>query len=92
MAQFFQLDPEVVGFNGPGTIVTNRSQLQAGLALIPEVAHLDYQFDGWLGDDIAQVTPCYIVSDILAAAMQQANLSGYRLEAISVSTTDAFDR
>ena len=92
MAQFFQLRPEVAGFQGEGTVVTNHPQLQAGLALIPEVAHLDYQFDGWLGDDIAEMAPCYIVSDILAAAMGQADLSGYRLEAITVSTTEGFDR
>ena len=91
MTKFFQLRPEVAGFQGKGTIVTNTAELQSGLALIPEVAHLDYKFDGWLGDDIAKVTSCYIISDILAIAMEQSRLSGYRLEDITITTTEAFD-
>lgn len=92
MAQFFQLRPEVAGFQGEGTVVANMPQLQSGIDFIPEIAHLDYEFDGWLGDDIIEGSSCYLVSDVLAAAMEQSNLSGYRLEAITISTTEVFDR
>jgi len=92
MAQFFQLGPEVAGFQGKGTVVSNMPQLQSGVDFIPEVTHLDYEFDGWLGDDIIEGATCYLVSDILAVAMGQACLSGYRLQAITVSTTEVFDR
>jgi hypothetical protein len=92
MAQFFQLDPEVPGNEGPGTIVANMPQLQAGLAFVPEIKHLEFQFDAWLGNDIVQTSPCYLVSDVLAEAMKQSELLGYRLQAITVSTTDVLDR
>lgn len=92
MTLFFQLGPEVAGFQGKGTVVANMPQLQSGIDFIPEVTHLDYQFDGWLGDDIIEGATCYLVSDVLAAAMEQKNLSGYRLQAVTTSTTEVFDR
>jgi hypothetical protein len=92
MAQFFELGPEVAGSEGEGTVVANMPQLQSGVDFIPEVTHLDYEFEGWLGDDIIAGSPCYLVSDVLAAAMEQSDLSGYRLQAITVSTTEEFDR
>jgi len=92
MTQFFQLNPEVPGDEGPGTIVANMSRLQAGLDFVPEITHLEVEFDTWLGDDIAEATPCYIVSDNLATAIRQSSLSGYRFEDITITTTDVFDR
>ena len=57
MAQFFQLRPEVAGFQGEGTVVANMPQLQSGIDFIPEIAHLDYEFDGWLGETLSRGRP-----------------------------------
>lgn len=52
MPRLYKLEPEVAGGWGPSTVVTNRPDLASGTARVPEVACLEYVFDGWMGDDL----------------------------------------
>jgi hypothetical protein len=81
---FYKLYPEVAGGWGPNTDFTRI----LGKSLVIRKFH--YEFDGWLGDELLQSSPCYIVTERLANAIRNHELSGCELKAVEVSTSDVF--
>jgi len=49
-----------------------------------------YQFDGWMGDELLESTPCYIVSEKMAEKLQQAQLSGFTLDEVETTKSEQF--
>jgi len=90
MARFYALDPEVPGGMGVRTVITNRAELGAGASGIPQVAVLELVLDGWMGDDLLQTYPCYVVTAQLAAAIGAAGLSGAVFEEVLVSASEQY--
>jgi hypothetical protein len=84
--KYFQIYPEVAGGWGKNTIVSNRDVHP------PIIEKLDYQFEGWLGDDILETFPCYIISKALADAFNETNLAGFKLEEVEISLSETFIR
>jgi len=84
MTDLFLLHPEVAGGLGPRTVLKSRG------ANPPLVTTLDYQFDGWLGDELLTTFPCFIVSDALAQNLGHAGLTGFVTEDMLVSLSDEF--
>ncbi|MBI3463320.1 MAG: hypothetical protein HY000_09710 [Planctomycetes bacterium] len=82
--RFYKLQPEVAGGWGPNTVFTRGP----GGDVVIHKFH--YQFDGWLGDELLESTPCFIVTRRLADELQKSALSGYELKAVEVSTSDQF--
>lgn len=82
--RFYKLDPEVAGGWGPNTEFTRTP----GQRVI--VHKLHYQFDGWLGDELLESSPCYIVTERLADAIRGQNLSGYELKPAEISASAQF--
>ena len=64
---FHTLEPEVAGGFGEQTILDNSTHP-------PDVKWLHYVLDGWLGDDILESFPCYIVTERLRRTPQPQNL------------------
>ena len=91
MFQLFILEPEVAGGWGTKTIILNRSQLQSGKDRIPIVSYLEYQFDGWEGDDLLTSTPCYIVTEKLAEDILKGDISGYHFDFVDISKGELFE-
>ncbi|MGR5062042.1 hypothetical protein [Photobacterium sp. DNB22_13_2] len=56
----------------------------------PKVEKLHLEFDGWLGDDLLESFPCFLVSESLATALVASQLSGYNLAAMELSSSDIF--
>ncbi|WP_052518354.1 hypothetical protein [Archangium violaceum] len=56
----------------------------------PEVSHFHHRFEGWLGDELLEVFPCFLVSSLLAKALQEAGLAGFSLDDVEVSTSPEF--
>ena len=79
----FVLEPEVPGGWGEGTIADTSVHP-------PIVIELVYEFAGWLGDELIETFPCFVVSGSLASALVAAGLSGVELEAISVKLSPDF--
>ena len=77
------IEPEVAGGLGEGTV------LDASVHP-PRVTTLVYEFEGWLGDDIVESFPCYLVTNELARALSSSDLTGFSLASASVRTTDEF--
>jgi hypothetical protein len=57
----------------------------------PTVVHkLHYHFDGWLGDELLESTPCYIVSERLASEIERAQLTGVTFDEVEITTSEQF--
>lgn len=82
--KYFIIEPEVAGGLG------EKSKILYENGKIKAVKYLDYEFQGWLGDDILTTHPCFIVSKDLSEAIGNSSLCGYKLERISISFSDEF--
>lgn len=66
----FVLEPEVAGGHGEGSVLDTSVHP-------PIVSELEYEVAGWLGDDVIECFPVYLVSPRLLDAMQTAKLTGF---------------
>lgn len=82
MARWY-VSPEVAGQLGEQTILDSSTHP-------PVVTHLHYQFDGWLGDDLLESFPCFIITERLAKALEESKFTGWHLENVAVSTSATF--
>jgi hypothetical protein len=88
--RLFRLHPEVAGGWGPRTTVTNQDAIEAGRATVPLVAVLEYRFEGWLGDELLESFPCFILTDRLANAIHTESLSGAGWGEVLISMSEDF--
>src|SRR3954454_10828086 len=56
---YFALEPEVAGQLGDTTMLDTSVHP-------PVIQRLEYRFDGWLGDDLLESFPCFVVTERLA--------------------------
>jgi hypothetical protein len=52
------------------------------------VSWLQYEIHGWLGDDLLESFPCFIVTRKLADQMLEASLTGFELHPVDVVLSD----
>jgi hypothetical protein len=76
--KYYRLDPEVAGALGDDTVMDTSVHP-------PVVSSLQYEIHGWLGDDIVESTPCFIVTERLANLLAASNLSGFRLADVDIT-------
>ena len=81
---FTVLEPEVAGGLGPKTVLDPSVHP-------PLIKRLHYEFEGWLGDDLVESFPCFVVSERLARELQQSSLAGFVLDDVKVTTSPEFD-
>ncbi len=91
MPNLFILEPEVAGGWGPLTRVTNKSRVESGEDLIPEVSDLEYRFDMWLGDEILTFISTFIITEELALSISEKRLTGLELGPVIISTSDEWE-
>jgi hypothetical protein len=84
MSQFFVLEPEPAGELGLGTDFVPNS-------VPPRVSRLEWVFDFLPDDDLIHRTPAYMVSAGLAAALDEAGLTGYEFREATVNKAPEFD-
>jgi hypothetical protein len=85
LAEFYRVDPEVAGDWGENTVFTKKP----GKAAV--VHKLHYEFKTWLGDELLESTPCFIVSEHLAQMIEQAGLSGFMFDQVEISKSEIFE-
>ncbi len=85
MTCYHILEPEVAGGWGKDTDFTRTP----GQPVV--VRKLHYQFDGWLGDELLESTPCYIVTERLAAEIKRSKLTGVSFDEVLTSKSEMFD-
>ena len=55
------------------------------------VNFLEYQFANWLGDDLLESYPCYLVTQRLADALTEGQFEGLSFDALSMSVDPEFE-
>jgi hypothetical protein len=81
--KYFILSPEVAGHLGEHTIM-NRTVHP------PKVSRLHYELDGWLGDELLETFPCFVLTRELADALRDAELTGLGFGEVEVTTSAQF--
>ncbi len=81
--KYFFVEPEVAGGFGDRAIIDRSSGKM-------DVKKLHYEFDGWLGDELIESTPCFIVSKRLADKITSEKLTGGKFDDVEVTTSDEF--
>lgn len=80
---FYFVDPEVAGGLGDSTVMDT--------SIHPPVVHeLEYKFEDWLGDELLESFPCFIVTESLAEKISANKISGFSLDKVSISTSEEF--
>jgi len=79
----YYIEPEVSGSIGEKSIIDNTSYP-------PLVKRLNYEFDGWLGDDIIESFPCFVVSEKLKIELEEHSLSGFSLDDVEITKSEKF--
>lgn len=81
---FYALGPEVAGGLG------SRAVVDASLHP-PSVQHLHYEVEDWLGDDLLESTPCFLISPAAAAALERASCTGLRTTEAEITVAPGAD-
>lgn len=56
----------------------------------PHIKKLYYEFDGWLGDDILESFPCYIVTESLRKDFENNKFTGISFHEATISKSETF--
>jgi hypothetical protein len=51
---------------------------------------LHYVFDGWLGDELIESFPCFIVSERLATRLSNSGFSGFKLADVEITRSEQY--
>lgn len=79
------LEPEVAGELGQETTMDTSIHP-------PIVKKVHFEFSGWLGDDLLESFPCFIVTQRLKEEIEKCNLTGFVFEDIKVTTSYNFQQ
>ncbi|UTX50278.1 hypothetical protein [Chryseobacterium sp. MA9] len=77
------IEPEVAGGLGVQTQMDNSF-------FPPLIKNLHYEFEGWLGDDILESFPCYIVTERLRDGIELEKLTGVSFDKVLISKSETF--
>jgi hypothetical protein len=83
LMKYYLLSPEVAGGLGPNTVMSQTVHP-------PEVARLHYHMEGWLGDELLESFPCFVVTQRLADAIKNAQLTGVGFGDVEVTLSEQF--
>lgn len=82
--RYYKLKPEIPGKLGERTDIDNASHP-------PKIRNLHFEFDGWLGDDLIECFPCYLITENLLMALNSADLSGFIMKDAEISFSQIFN-
>jgi hypothetical protein len=80
---FFYIEPEVAGGLGPETVLDSSVHP-------PIVSKLEFRFEGWLGDELLETFPCFIVTGRVKKHICYANLTGVEFRSLSIIFSEDF--
>lgn len=87
--KYYIIEPEVAGEIGENTVYDNYDEI-VNEKKNPIISHLHFIFDGWLGDELLEVTPCFLVSERLKREIESNGFSGCRFTDVEISYSDEF--
>lgn len=78
------IEPEVAGELGEGTDLDTNVHP-------PIIKRLHFKFSGWLGDDIIETFPCFLVTSSLKENIEINQLTGIVFENAQITKSDNFN-
>lgn len=81
---YWRISPEVAGELAEGTEMDTSVHP-------PRVTRLHHRFEGWLGDDIIECFPCFLVTEGIAKVLEGSGLSGFELGDVETSKSPELD-
>ena len=81
--KYYIVEPEVAGGLGSNTVMDSSTHP-------PVVSKLHYQFDGWLGDQIVESFPVYLVTENLARRIVGLKLVGSEFAEAEMTVSPQF--
>jgi len=78
------IEPEVPGGLGEQTIMDSTIHP-------PIIEKLHFEFQGWLGDDLIETFPCYLVTEKLRDGIVLTKLTGVSFDDVLISKSIEFD-
>lgn len=83
------LEPEVSGHHGERTIYgIEKDATKEGVS--ETIKFLHYEFEGWLGDDLLESTPAFIISSNLEDELRKSEFRDYKIEKCLITKSDEF--
>ena len=79
--KYYTLKPEVPGDLDDNTPIKPSSEGPYA----QYVDNLGIRIEGWMGDDLMTIDPCYIVTRVLRDALTISALSGFEIDTVAVS-------
>ena len=79
--EYYILEPEVPGDLDDNTPIKPSSEGPYA----QYVEHLGICIEVWMGDDLMEIIPCYIVTRVLRDALTASALSGFEIDTVDVS-------
>lgn len=80
---YYYIEPEVAARFSEKTILDTKYHP-------PKVIRLHVLFDGWMGDDIVEVFPCFLVTKPCMDSLSSADLSGVEFVSINSRASAQF--
>jgi len=77
------IEPEVAGSLG------NKTEMDTSIHP-PIIKSLHFEFDGWLGDDLLETFPCFIITRDLKLSIEDNNLSGISFDNVIITKSETF--
>ncbi|GLU40012.1 hypothetical protein [Pseudomonas sp. NBRC 100443] len=81
---YYYIEPEVSGGIGRNSIIDTSVHP-------PLVTKLNYEFYGWLGDDLIESFPCFIVSENLKNQLEKSALTGFKFDVVEITKSENFN-
>lgn len=78
------IEPEVSGQLGEKTIIDATTHP-------PVVKYLHFIFYGWLGDDLIECFPVFLVTEKLKLQLDESTLTGYRINNCEIEYSEEFN-
>ncbi len=78
--RYYKLEPEVPGQLDRNTIMEPPSENH----YLPHVERLHVRIEGWLGDDLLEIFPCYFITGALKETLEVSALSGFEIADMEV--------
>ncbi|MEC2077203.1 hypothetical protein [Metabacillus fastidiosus] len=83
------LEPEVSGGHGEKTIYgTEENVVKEDISA--KIKFFHYELEGWLGDDLLELTPAFIVSSYLESELKKSEFKDYKLAKCLITMSDVF--
>jgi hypothetical protein len=83
--RLYALEPDDYGYWGEATIVENQAEITSGEARVPQISFLEYELEGWQGDELLADHACFIVSELLARDLRDAGATGAEFADLLIS-------